>query len=87
MKSDFWEIEPGTNRPRPDLEAFGRQLKQRREAWGMSQAKLAQRAGTTQAAVSAIEAGRANPTFDTMSALAHAVSGRLSLRIDPARRG
>ncbi len=86
MKSDPFEYEPGLHISRPELARFGRQLKERRQAWGMSQARLAHRSRTTQATVSAIEAGRGNPTYDTLADLAGAVSGRLDLTIRSPHR-
>ncbi|CAN5535856.1 hypothetical protein BH20ACT18_BH20ACT18_11300 [soil metagenome] len=47
----------------------GSVLRQRRLAHGLSQAQLARRAGTTQAAISRIERGEVSPTFTTLRSL------------------
>ncbi len=51
----------------------GRVLRERRLAHGLSQAQLARRAGTTQAAVSRIERGQVSPTFATLRSLLDAL--------------
>ena len=49
-------------------------LKEHRELARLTQFELAQRAKTSQAHISALEAGRlANPTMNTVEALAHAL--------------
>lgn len=47
----------------------GRVLRERRVANGLSQARLARRAGTTQAAISRIERGAVSPTTATLDRL------------------
>jgi len=47
----------------------GQIVRERRLAHGLSQAQLARRAGTTQAALSRIEAGKTSPTVETFSRL------------------
>lgn len=47
----------------------GELLRERRLAHGLSQDRLALRAGTTQAAISRIERGEVSPTFDTLASL------------------
>ncbi len=47
----------------------GSVLRVRRLAHGLSQAQLARRAGTTQAAISRIERGEVSPTFTTLRSL------------------
>lgn len=66
----------------PDaLNGFARQIKQRRRQSGMSQAKLAELAGTTQATVSAIEAAKGNPTIGLLNGLASVFRGEVSVTI------
>ncbi len=69
---------------------IGRVIRDRRVASGLSQASLARRAGTTQAAVSRIEHGLTTPTWETISALLLAMgyepelkARRLTGRFDP----
>jgi transcriptional regulator with XRE-family HTH domain len=47
----------------------GQLLRARRLAHGLTQSKLAIRAGTTQAAISRIERSEVSPTFDTLAKL------------------
>lgn len=54
-----------------------------RHAAGLTQAALAERAGTSQAAVSAYEAGRKTPSAETFARLLAASGARLDVR--PAR--
>lgn len=54
-----------------------------RRAAGLSQAELAERAGTSQPAISAYEAGRKTPSAETFSKLLAASGARLAVR--PAR--
>ena len=61
--------------------AFGEQLARARKNAGLSQAELGWRAGVAQANVSQIERGLANPTLETMSALAQAAGLSLILKI------
>lgn len=53
--------------------SVGAQIKRRREQRGLSAAELARRADLSKAALSSIEAGRGNPTIDTLDALAFAL--------------
>lgn len=46
-------------------------LREARKRHGVSQERLAIRAGTTQSAISRIERDRVSPTFETLSALLH----------------
>jgi len=48
---------------------------------GMTQAEIAQRAGTTQSAIARFEAGRTNPTLDFASRLSRALGARLEIRL------
>ncbi len=62
------------------LEAFGKKLRERREYFGVSQRYLAEKAGTTQAAVARIEAGLGNPTLDKLERMANVLNVDLNLR-------
>jgi len=46
---------------------------------GLTQAELARRAGTSQARISELERGEANPTVDTLARIAGALGGLLDL--------
>ena len=51
-----------------------------RKKQGMSQAKLAEAAGTKQSVIARIESGDANPTFDTMINLGIALGKKCEVR-------
>jgi putative transcriptional regulator len=59
-----------SERPQP---ALGKAIRQLRESCGMTQTALAEKAGLTGRTVSAIETGRANPTWATISDIADAL--------------
>jgi transcriptional regulator with XRE-family HTH domain len=61
------------NRARAVGGALAANLRRRRDAAGLSLVELAELAGTAKGTVSAIEAGQANPTVDTVYALAAAL--------------
>jgi transcriptional regulator with XRE-family HTH domain len=63
------------------MEQIGQLLKETRERHGLSQRRLARRAGTTQAVVSRIEQGRASPSVDTLERLLGAMGWELDLRL------
>jgi len=48
---------------------------------GMTQAEIAQRAGTTQSAIARFEAGRTNPTLEFASRLSYALGARLEIKL------
>ncbi|MDP2651603.1 MAG: helix-turn-helix transcriptional regulator [bacterium] len=48
---------------------------------GMTQAEIAQRAGTTQSAIARFEAGRTNPTLEFASRLSRALGAKLEIRL------
>lgn len=48
---------------------------------GMTQAEIAQRAGTTQSAIARFESGRTNPTLDFAIRLSSAVGAKLEIRL------
>src|SRR5437764_9972483 len=60
---------------------IGRRLFERRRTLGYTQAKLAALSGINQADISKIEHGEANPTLDTLAALATALG--LTLALEP----
>jgi transcriptional regulator with XRE-family HTH domain len=53
--------------------AIGAQIRRRREQRGMSGAELARRSGLSKATLSQLEAGKGNPTIETLDALAVAL--------------
>jgi transcriptional regulator with XRE-family HTH domain len=53
----------------------------------MTQVELAQRAGTTQAAIARVERGRVSPTVRTLQRLLAATGHELALAAPPARSG
>ncbi|MGP4089577.1 helix-turn-helix domain-containing protein [Streptomyces sp. KR55] len=53
--------------------AVGAQIRRRREQRGMSGSELARRAGLSKATLSQLEAGKGNPTIETLDALAIAL--------------
>ncbi|WP_329416772.1 helix-turn-helix domain-containing protein [Streptomyces sp. NBC_00704] len=67
--------------------AVGAQIRRRREQRGMSSAELARRAGLSKATLSQLEAGRGDPTIETLDALAMALriplTDLLARDIDP----
>ncbi len=54
--------------------AFGRRLRSVREAAGLTQERVAERAHTDAKYMSALENGRSSPTLDTIMALAKALN-------------
>jgi DNA-binding XRE family transcriptional regulator len=50
-----------------------------RKRRGLSQRQLSAKSGIQQAEISRIEGGRANPTLETISVLAHSLGGELKL--------
>lgn len=63
----------------------GEFLRRRRLAHGLSQTRLALRAGTTQAAVSRIERDEVSPSLRTLAGLLEVMGERLELTARPAR--
>jgi transcriptional regulator with XRE-family HTH domain len=64
-------------------------LRQARERSGLTQAALARLTGTSQATISAYEAGRKQPSVDTLARLLAAMGQRLTVedgqRFEPSR--
>lgn len=50
---------------------------------GLTQAQLAERVGTTQSAISRLEAGQVEPTLDTLRRVAAALDSRVEIHIRP----
>jgi transcriptional regulator with XRE-family HTH domain len=67
------------------MSEVGQLLKETRERHGLSQRRLARRAGTTQAVVSRIEQGAASPSVDTLERLLGAMGWEIDLRLRRSR--
>ncbi len=65
----------------------GQLLREARERRGVSQKRLAIRAGTTQSAISRIEKGHVSPTVETLSELLHLLGEELVLEAREADTG
>ena len=61
---------------------LGREIAERRVALGMTQRDLAEKTGIDQPAISRIESGRANPSIETLAALASGVGATLSIGLE-----
>ena len=72
---------------RGELIRFGQTIRQVREREGISVAELAARTGIDAQQISALEAGRFDPPFDVMIALADGIGVRLSALIPKDREG
>ena len=62
------------------------QVRELREADGMSQSELARRIGSTQPAVARVEAGGVAPTIETLERIAAALGLELAVRFSNAPR-
>ncbi len=60
---------------------IGRQIRQQRRLRRLTQAELAKRAGTSQAAVARIEAETANPTLGSLTEIAKAMNLHIEIRL------
>jgi transcriptional regulator with XRE-family HTH domain len=65
----------------------GRLLREARLRHGLSQERLATRAGTTQSAISRIEQERGSPTVKTLAELLRLMGEDLALRVEPRDAG
>ena len=65
--------------------AIARQVRALRERRKLTQAELAERAGTGQAAIARIEAGRTVPKLDLLERIAVALKAQVRLRLVPTR--
>lgn len=54
-------------------------VREARRKAGLTQAQLAERAGTTQPVIARLERGGGNPTFETLERVLHAAGHRLEL--------
>ena len=61
----------------------GQLLKEVRKRHGVSQERLATRAGTTQSAISRIESDRVSPSVETLRGLMHMLGEGLTLGAEP----
>lgn len=61
----------------------GNLIKLARHDTGLSQRDLARRAGTSQAAIAAYEAGRRSPTLDTLARIVRAAGRDLRIMVVP----
>ena len=68
---------------KPERLEPGRLLREARLRHGVSQERLAIRAGTTQSAISRIEKERVSPTVQTLTELLHLIGEDLELSIEP----
>lgn len=64
----------------------GELIREARERRGLSQRRLALRAGTDQAAISRIERGETSPTIETLERLLAAMGERLAIQPKPLER-
>lgn len=62
-------------------------LRDARKRHGVSQKRLARRAGTTQSAISRIETGGVSPTIETLGELLHLLGEDLVLGAEPTDSG
>ena len=65
----------------------GRLLREARSRHGLSQGRLARRAGTTQSAISRIEKERGSPTVQTLAELLRLMGEDLVLKVEPRDAG
>lgn len=65
----------------------GQLLREARKRHGVSQKRLAIRAGTTQSAISRIERDRVSPSFDTLRELLHLLGEDLTVGAGPRDTG
>jgi transcriptional regulator with XRE-family HTH domain len=65
----------------------GKLLREARRRRGVSQTRLAIRAGTTQSAISRLESGRVSPTVETLRELLHLLGEDLVLAGEPTDSG
>lgn len=68
------------------MEPLNEMVRSARRAAGLTQAELAGRAGTSQAAISQYERGAKAPSARTLARLIEATGGRLAVRSAPAVR-
>ncbi|MFJ4645718.1 helix-turn-helix domain-containing protein [Streptomyces bobili] len=66
-------------------ETLGRAVREWRGRTGMTQARLAELSGLTQAAISRLEHGKCMPTFPLLERIAQAFGSALLVSMDPGR--
>lgn len=71
----------------PTAQSPGKLLREARKRNGISQKRLAARAGTTQSAISRIEHDRVSPSFSTLEALLRVLGEELTLASRPVDHG
>lgn len=64
---------------------IGRQVRELRQAQGLSQGEVAHRMGTTQSVVARLEAGGTKPTLRTLERVAAALHVRVHIQLHKAR--
>jgi transcriptional regulator with XRE-family HTH domain len=62
----------------------GNLVREARRRAGLTQAQLAERAGTTQSAIARLESGRTDPTFEQLQKLLRACGFSLYVALEPA---
>lgn len=67
------------------MELSGALVRETRERHGLSQSRLARRAGTTQAVVSRVERGVASPSLDTIRGLLAAMGWEIDVELRRSR--
>ena len=70
-----------------DAPTPGQLLREARKRHGVSQKRLATRAGTTQSVISRIESDRGSPTIETLRELLHLLGEDLVLQAEPTDSG
>lgn len=62
---------------------IGRKVRELREDRGLSQTELAKRMGTSQSVIARLELGGAEPRFETLERVAHALDAELIVELQP----
>lgn len=76
-----------TDSPRKEGEIFGPHLRELRQARGLTQGELADRAGTNTMFISKLERGVTTPTIGTLVRLAKALECRVAELVEVFDRG
>ncbi len=67
-----------------DISQIGKQVRDARQAAGLSQDKIAEAANTSRVSLSRIENGQANPTINHLTRIANAMGYELRVRLEKA---